>query len=180
MSETAASRELLAPWCKGLGLDLGFGGDAVVPHALTFDMPRPYTSVGGDPQILRGDCRDLSFLCDGVLDFCYSSHLLEDWSYSDAVAIIREWRRVLKPGGRLITNCPDQQRFLRHCALTSQPLNLAHVEETWSLDTFRRLVLEQTGPWEEEFCEPEFGAYSFLIVVRKVEAARPIGGGFLV
>lgn len=168
MSETAASRDVLAPFCTGLGLDLGFGGDAVVPTALTFDMRRPYTSVGGDPQILRGDCRDLSFICDGVLDYCYSSHLIEDWYYSEAVAIVREWRRVLKVGGLLITNCPDQQRFLAHCALTSQPVNCAHKESTWSLETFRSEVIAPTGPWEEIFCVPEHGAYSWLTVHRKV------------
>lgn len=173
MSETAASREVLAPFCVGLGLDLGFGGDPVLPLinpqgiCLPFDMPRPYTRVGADPQILRGDCRDLSFICENALDYCYSSHLLEDFSYSDAQAIIREWRRVLKPGGVIVTNCPDQQRFLAHCAATSQPLNLAHLEQDWSIETFERNVLVPTGPWETVFREPVHGAYSWLLVVRK-------------
>jgi SAM-dependent methyltransferase len=169
MSETAASRAELAPYCVGLGLDMGFGGDAVVPTALTFDMcGGSYGPVGKDRQILQGDCRDLSMFCDGVLDYIYSSHLVEDYFYADAAEIIREWRRVLKPGGLLITNCPDQQRFLAHCARTSQPINCAHKESTWSLETFRSEVIAPTGPWEEIFCVPEHGAYSWLTVHKKV------------
>lgn len=169
MSETAASRELLAPFCTGLTLDIGFGGDPVIPDALTFDLRGgSYGAVGKARQILQGDCRDLSFLCDGAIDTVYSAHLLEDFHYWQAAEIVREWRRVLKPGGLLVTNCPDQQRFLAHCAATGQGLNLAHVESDWSLATFHAQVLEPTGPWEEVFCVPEHGAYSWLLVTRKV------------
>jgi predicted SAM-dependent methyltransferase len=168
VSETAASREILAPYCAGLGLDLGFGGDAVVPDALTFDMPRPYTNVGGDRQILRGDCRNLSFLCDESMDYLYASHLIEDWTYEDQVEIIREWRRVLRVGGLIIINCPDQQKFLAHCQRTGQGLNLAHKESTYSLETYKSRVLAQTGPWETVLEVPEHGAYSWLAVHRKV------------
>ena len=33
-SETSAVRDLLAPYCAGDGLDLGYGGDPIVPHAI--------------------------------------------------------------------------------------------------------------------------------------------------
>ena len=168
MSETAASRSILAPFCVGLGIDCGFGGDAVVPHALTMDMPQPYTKVGGDKQILRGTAENLSGFCDGSLDFIYSSHLLEDWTYIDLVDIIREWRRVLRVGGRTITNCPTQAKFLAHCASTGQPGNDAHKEADFGLETFRSHVLDKTGPWKEIFVEPNFGPYSFLLVCEKV------------
>lgn len=168
MSETAASRHLLAGYCSGLGLDIGFGGDAVVPSAITMDMPKAYTSVGQDVQILRGDCGDLSGFCDGVLDYVYSAHLLEDFPYSQVVAILTEWRRVLKTGGLIVTNCPDQQRFLE-AVRNGQGNNLSHFEQDFSLATFRQ-CLALAGEWEEVFVEPVFGAYSFLLVVRKVKA----------
>jgi len=168
MSETAASRSILAPFCVGLGIDCGFGGDAVVPHAITMDMPQPYTRVGGDKQILRGSADCLSGFCDESLDYIYSAHLLEDWTYDDLVKIIFEWRRVLKVSGRIITNCPDQQRFLAHCAATGQGLNDAHKSADYGLQTFRDNVLAKTGPWKEIFVEPNFGPYSWLQVVEKV------------
>jgi predicted SAM-dependent methyltransferase len=167
MSETAAARPILAQYCTGFGLDMGFGGSAIVPDAITFDMPKGYCpSLEGHKQILQGDCRNLSFLCDEVFDYIYSSHLLEDFSYSELVPILKEWRRVLKKDGLLVTNCPDQQKFLRHCEATGQPLNLAHKEQDFSLANFRN-VANQTGLWEEVFVEPNAGPYSFYIVLRK-------------
>lgn len=168
VSETSLSRSILAPYCDGIGMDVGYGGDRVVPHAWAFDMVQPYTKVGQDRQQLRGDCRRFPFLCDGALDWIYQSHLLEDFTYEDLVPIIKEWRRVLKPGGLLITNCPDQQKFLAHCAKTGQGINMAHKEATFSLATFNAKVLAPSGSWETVFEDPNHGPYSWLQVVRKL------------
>lgn len=167
VSETDTARSILAPYCKGIGLDMGFGGSAITPQALTFDMAQPYTNVGGHKQILRGDARRLPFVCNDSLDFIHSSHLLEDFHYDELVNIITEWRRCLKTGGLLITNCPDQQRFLSHCSETGQGINLAHKEPDYSLDTFRNKVLARTGIWKEVFAEPNHGPYSWLLIVEK-------------
>jgi SAM-dependent methyltransferase len=168
MSETAASREVLAPYCQGIGLDLGYGGDKVCVNAWAFDMPHPYTKVGDDRQQLRGDCRSLPFICDGALDFAYSSHLVEDMYYHEAVEMIREWRRVLRVGGLLVTNCPDQQRFKAWIAKTGQGDNLSHREWDFSLKNFKERILAPTGPWELVYEMPDDGRYSFYIVVRKL------------
>ena len=169
MSETTHARPVLAKYCEGLGLDIGFGGDAIVPAAITFDMERPYCpSFAGHKQIMKGDCKNLSMFCNESMDYIYSSHLLEDFTYSELKNIIAEWRRVLKPNGLLITNCPDQQKFLAHCHKTGQPLNMAHKEQDFSLQTFKN-VADKVGKWEEVFVEPSAGAYSFYLVLRKIK-----------
>lgn len=168
MSECAAVRHILAPYCKGLTLELGFGGDATVPHAITFDTPVPYTKVAGERQILRGDCRDLSFICNDAFATLVSHHLLEDFTYSELPAIIREWRRVLRPGGLLITNCPTQSKFLAHCAKTGQGTNAAHKESTFSLATFKQYAIEPTGPWETVMEDDNVGPYSWILILRKI------------
>jgi len=167
MSETALARPHLAKFCEGLGLDIGFGGDAIVPHAITFDMAQPYTNVGGDKQIMRGSCDDLGMFCDESLSFIHSAHLLEDFSYDHLVRIIAEWRRVLKPGGLIVTNCPDQQRFLKYIAEHNQGNNLGHFEQDYSLQTFKERVLAHTGPWETVYEMPDDGRYSWYLTIKK-------------
>ena len=169
-SEASTAREILAPFCVGpRGLDIGGGGDLIVSHATLVDQKNPYTKVGNCRQILQGDCRSLHFICNDSQDWIHSAHLLEDFSYETlAAVIIPEWRRVLKQGGLLITNCPDQQKFLAHCAATGQGINCAHLEADFSLHTFKTRVLAHTGEWETVLEVPEHGAYSWLLVCKKV------------
>lgn len=166
-SETSVARPVLAKYCEGLGLDIGFGGDPIVPTAITMDMPNPYTTVGGSKQILRGSCSDLSGFCDGALDYIYSSHLLEDFTYAELVPIITEWKRVLRVGGFIVTNCPDQKKFLAHCALTGQGTNDAHKEQDFSLKNFKGRVLALTGPWIIELEMKDVHPYSWYLVIKK-------------
>jgi predicted SAM-dependent methyltransferase len=169
-SESDTCRDIFLPYlrdCRWM-LDIGFGGSAICNWAITFDQERPYTKTGTDRQIMKGNCRDLSMFCDGAIDAIYSSHLLEDFSYNDQIDILKEWRRVLKVDGLLLINCPDQQKFLAHCARTGQGVNLAHVEQDYSLENFKQRVLRFSGEWEEVFVEPKHGAYSWLLIERKL------------
>jgi len=56
-----------------------------------------------------------------VLDFVYSSHLLED--FNDTEGVLREWLRVLKLGRSFGLVLPDEQVYTAHTAPpTGQPL----------------------------------------------------------
>lgn len=170
-SETAVARSTLAPYCVGIGIDFGFGGDAIVPHAITFDLPQMYCpSFCGHRQVLQGDCTSLPFICSGAFDWVYSSHLLEDFSYRELVGVINEWRRILTPGGVLITNCPDQQKFLAHCEATGQSINANHKENDFSLHNFRSrvLALAGDGDWQYLYENPDAKPYSWYLVARKI------------
>lgn len=171
MSECASSRGIFAPYCVGLGVEAGFGGAATVPHVLTSDQKTPYTNVGGDKQIFQNDCRDFSFICDGVLDFFIHIHLAEDFHWPELrEKIIPEWRRILKPGGLLLTNCPWQQKYLEVNRRngTMHTINLAHKEPNFGLDTWNSEVMSRTGSWEILFEEPNHGEYSWLQIARKI------------
>jgi SAM-dependent methyltransferase len=173
MSETAAARHLLAPFCRGpegatsLGLDLGFGGSAVVRSVLTFDQPHPYTNVGGDKQILKGDARDLSMFCDGALDYVYSSHLLEDFPPEQTLSVTQEWLRVVRKGGRLVLLLPDEPVFREHCARTGQGYNLNHQNHVLTLDWFEQNIVSHLTDVVIEFRKFPVNIYSFAIVLRK-------------
>lgn len=140
-SETSKVRDILAPYCLGDGIDIGYGGDPIVPNAICFDLPYSYGPVGTHPQHLHGDARSLPFK-DVTLDYVYSSHLIEDFTYAEQVPLLYEWTRVLRIGGILLLCAPDQQRYLAYCKAHGQDglVNQAHKEEDYSLATFKERV----------------------------------------
>jgi predicted SAM-dependent methyltransferase len=55
-----------------------------------------------------GDAGDLTRFPDATFDTIYASHVLEHFDYKDALArTLREWWRVLQPGGKLFVSVPD-------------------------------------------------------------------------
>jgi len=50
---------------------------------------------------------DLSVFEDESIDLIYASHVLEYFNLSDVSLVLKEWRRVLKPGGILKLAVPD-------------------------------------------------------------------------
>jgi predicted SAM-dependent methyltransferase len=163
-SETSKCRNRLERYCSGYGVDLGFGGDPITKSAIRVDMPRPYTHVGEYPVQLGGDAARLEWFSDNSLDFVYSSHLLED--FDDTKAALKEWLRVLKPGGNLIIFCPDEQIFRKHCADSGQPYNTNHKHGHFSL-SFVKGLLSELGQCDIILETFPVDIYSFDLVVRK-------------
>ena len=164
ISETSKCRSRMAPYCTGYGVDLGFGGDPITLAAIRMDYPSPYANVGDYPVQLGGKAEDLFWFGDGVLDYVYSSHLLED--FIDTKAVLREWIRVLKKGGRLIIFCPDEQRFRKHCKETGQPYNPHHVHEFFSLASVK-LSLAELGVTKILYQNENVDIYSWDLVCEK-------------
>ena len=98
-----------------------------------------------------------------MLDFVYSSHLLED--YPDTEGVLREWLRVLKPLGNSLF-CPDEQVYRKHCKATGQPYNAYHVHADFSLDFVKR-ILDRIGQTEVRYETPLTDIYSWELVCRK-------------
>lgn len=163
MSETTLARPSMSRWCVGYGLDIGFGGDKILPGAIGVDMPKPYTKVGQDPVQLGGDARDLRWFRDGVLDYVYSSHLLED--FEDTRTVLREWARVLRPGGHLVLYLPYEKAYRAHCDHLGQQRNAWHKHPDFDAGHVKRCAegLGLTPVHESGLV----GEYSFELVFRK-------------
>jgi len=129
-SETSKCRERLKKYCVGMGLDIGYGGDPIVPEAITLDLHKPYGAPAWNenkaPQNLKGDCRNLYWFRDNVFDYVFSSHLLEDFELEEMMDILVEWIRVIKIGGYLVLYLPDQQKYLAHCGKNGTSPNENH------------------------------------------------------
>lgn len=132
MSETAKWRQETVKYCQGNGVDLGCGGDPIVPRALAVDLPpaaaETYTTTDFERGVIqwRGDVRRLPWFADDSLDYVYSSHVLED--FSDWREVLVEWGRVVRPGGYLVILVPDQQRWAMAVG-AGQPPNHNHANE---------------------------------------------------
>lgn len=92
-------------YCQGRGLDIGYGGDPIVPGAQGWDYE-------------HGDAHYLNGLNDAEFDFVYSSHLLEH--LPDSEAALRNWWRVLKPGGYLLLYLPHRDLYEKKTTLPSR------------------------------------------------------------
>lgn len=66
-----------------------------------------WTSIdlAGDPDI-KADIKSLP-LPDGYADEAMAIHVLEHLYRWEVPATLKEWRRVLKPGGKLVLELPD-------------------------------------------------------------------------
>lgn len=92
-------------YCKGEGLDVGYGADIIVPGCSGWDLRN------GDAQYLDG-VEDESF------DFVYSSHCLEHmW---DVRVALKNWFRVVRHGGYLIIAVPHRDLYEKKRALPSR------------------------------------------------------------
>ena len=55
-----------------------------------------------------GDARDLSQFADATFSHIYASHVVEHFDYKNELAqALREWHRVLVPGGHVLISVPD-------------------------------------------------------------------------
>jgi len=162
-SETSRVKSLFERYCKGYGLDIGAGGDKIVSHAISVDLPRPYTKVGEDPVQLGGDARNLMWFTSETLDFVYSSHLLEDFPESETVLIMLEWLRVIKKGGYFCLYLPDQQLYLAHCKKDNTLPNQAHKNDNFSSDFIKRCA-NQIGLGAPILDTGIINSYSFGLV----------------
>ena len=77
--------------------------------------PRPgYTTVDlYHPAGIRASMDALS-LDDGAVEEIHSSHALEHQAQARVLPTLREWLRVLRPGGRLDLKVPDLRWACRH------------------------------------------------------------------
>ena len=99
------SENFFEKYCVGQGLDIGFGGDLIVPNAQGYDFE-------------HGDAQSLDNLQNESYDFVYSSHTLEH--IPDVEIALKNWYRVLKKNGYLILYLPHRDLYEKKQTLPSR------------------------------------------------------------
>lgn len=107
-------------------LDIGCGANKTIPEAIGIDV-KPVTDVQ-----CSGD--DLAAFGDGSVDFIIARHSLEH--FIDPVQALAEWRRVLKPGGKMVVVLPDHERI----DTMGPAMNAGDHLHAFTQDSFGKLV----------------------------------------
>ena len=170
-SETSKVRDLVLSYCVGHGCDIGFGGDKIQKiNCDGIDYAQPYAFTGKDPvDIVCDVLNDPIPVADSTYDYVYTSHLIED--FADTKKALREFNRILKPGGNLILVFPDQPKYEEVCRKTGQPLNMHHVHRNMGMKfMYDRLNEIQNLGYTvlfESNCEIDYNVVMVLKLLKK-------------
>ncbi len=84
-------------------LNLGCG-DKILDGFINVDVVE--ARAGKKPDVIC-DLHDLSSFEDNYADEILAVHVIEHFWQWEVVDILKEWTRVLKPGGKMILECPN-------------------------------------------------------------------------
>ena len=116
----AAPLAAAAPTAPAIRLNLGCG-DKILPGFVNVDVVE--ARAGKSPDVIC-DLRDLSVFPDDHADEVMAVHVVEHFWRWEVEDILREWVRVLKPGGRMVLECPNLksacEAFLANPDMASQ------------------------------------------------------------
>lgn len=69
------------------------------------------------------DVTDLYMLADNSVDLLYASHVLEHIPRTKLLKTLKDWYRVLKPGGKLRFGVPDFDKLIEVYKLSNRDVN---------------------------------------------------------
>lgn len=112
-NESAKCKWDLVEYTRGQGLDLGCGPFKTFPHFIGVDNGHHDEQFGwqNKADIKVKTCEKLDVFGSSTMDFVFSSHLLEHFSFDAVPNTIKDWVRVIKPKGYLILYLPDEDEY---------------------------------------------------------------------
>lgn len=106
--EASKIRWELVPYMHGRCIDIGCGPYKVFPHFIGCDNGHHWGMQGADVKL---DAEKLDLFADASVDLVFSSHLLEHIATDKVAPTLKEWMRVVKPGGHLVMYLPDEDEY---------------------------------------------------------------------
>ena len=113
---------------KKIKLNLGCG-HYLWPGFINVDMPGNYS--GKEPDV-KTDLKTLPFVT-GYADEAYAIHVIEHFYEYEVHDVLKEWFRVLKPGGAIILECPDLRKVIEHFVKGFEDKQLPISRTLWAL-----------------------------------------------
>lgn len=119
---------MIATEIETIRLNLG-GRGTKIPGFLTVDLSDEH-----DVDI-KADVSKL-LMADGSVTEIYASQILEHFPHVRTEAVLKEWHRVLKPGGKIVIGVPDFQRAIDlylTLGLTAWVVNFLYGDQIYDL-----------------------------------------------
>lgn len=127
-SNHRATGVLPRPLPQPLYLNVGCGRD-VREDCINIDL------FSDDPRVVGMDVRKLD-LPDNCADGIIASDILEHFSHREVDTVLKEWARVLRPGGELVVRCPSLRLQVQ-----------AYMNGVWDADVASYMIFGgQTNP----------------------------------
>ena len=148
-------------YTRGYVLDIGCGPWKAFPYMIGVDNYDEWHDLNWNPDV-RADASDLRMFATEGVDGVFSSHLLEH--IKDTRKVLKEWWRVIKPGGYLVLYLPHKDFYPR---MGEEGSNPDHVHDFHPNDIIAQM--KKIGGWDLLVDENrnEGTEYSFLQVYRK-------------
>lgn len=165
-NEAAKVRWDIVEYTRGKGLDLGCGPSKAFPHFVGVDNLKDVElfSAEMEPDVVVETCERLPDFEDASQDFVFSSHLLEH--IEDYASALKEWWRVIRPGGYLVLYLPHRDLYPRIGTAGSNPDH----KHDFSQRDIERAMDGIEGGWDllvNEFRD-KGNEYSFFQVFKKL------------
>lgn len=153
--ETSKIRSVVLPYFRGdNGIDIGCSRDPLTTTCVAYDR-------SDWPEVThRGDADKLPFE-DEKFDWVWSSHCLEDFAETEQV--MREWLRVLKPGGTFGLYVPHPDFY--HGGNSDHKVAGFRIEELTGF--LKTLNCEPIMTKLDTESVPGMARYSTLVIARK-------------
>jgi SAM-dependent methyltransferase len=168
--EVSKIRWELVPYTRGRGLDLGCGPEKGFPHFRGIDSNKDAALFGIQAtaaDFIIPTCEVLDDFASASQDFIFSSHLLEHIVEHEKA--LREWWRVLRPGGHLCLYLPHKDFYPN---IGTDGANPDHKHDFHPDDIIA--AMKKIGGWDlvENQDRNEGDEYSFFQVYKKYADAK--------
>ena len=170
--ESAKIRWEIAEYTRGRVLDLGCGTNKCYPHFIGVDNGHhAQFGLRIKPDVFIKSCEKLDLFASQSMDGVFSSHLLEHFEHEKIPGILKEWLRVVKPGGHLVLYVPDDTEYPKVGDPHANPDHKVNLNYEYVVEAMREAGSWDLIDFQKRNADDE---YSLLFVFKRLVTPKAV------